>query len=160
MMRYIFQLISSCMSITTLLGSILFAAPENIPEVTTSIKFERLEYKEYTKRAQERINSLRETIYLAQSVQGQAKAFVFFLFIEIESLKNPYFYVDREALSEEEKMEVDTLEREMYVLNLRAFIAARKACRRIVAAKGYGSNFLRVYYEKQLNQLTAGSVPL
>lgn len=152
-MRHIFRLIPSCVSITILFGSILLATPENNSEVTVSNKIERLEYRGYTKRAQERIISLRETISLAESTHGQVEAYALFLYMKIESQQTSYFYVDREALSEEEKMEVDTLEREMNELNLRAFIALEKACERIVAAKGYGSNFLRLYFEEKLNEL-------
>lgn len=156
-MSSIFRLISSCVSITILFGSILLAAQENNSEVTVSNKIERLEYRGYTKRAQERIISLRETISLAESTHGQVEAYALFLYMKIGSQQTPYFYVDREALSEEEKMGVDTLEREMKELNLRAFIALKKACERIVEAKGYGSNFLRVYYEEKLNELKSAT---
>ena len=147
------------MGITILIGPILLAAPENNSEVAVSEKIVKLECREYTTQAQERIKSLRETISLAESTHGQAEAYALFMHMKNESQQSPYFYVDKEALSEEEKLEVDTLEREMNELNLKAFIALKKACERIVEAKGYGSSFLRTYYEEKLNELKR-AIPL
>lgn len=147
-------LVSGCVSITLLIGSILLAAPENNSEVTPSIKCEILDYNEYTEQARDRIIDLRKTIYLAKNTHEHVDAYVLFLFMK--SQKNTYFNVDRESLSEEEKMEVEALGREMFALNLRAFVALKKACERIVAAKGYGSSLLHAYYEEKLNELKRG----
>lgn len=151
-MRFVWRYV--CVAVLASIMLIVFLAPENYAGASEATKIEVVGYSEYTKWAQDRIGALRETIAMAKKAQGKEEAYALFTYMEKGSQQSPDFYVNREELSEEELMEVDALEKEMKSFNLLAFIALKKACERIVEAKGYGNHFLHEYYEEKLNELS------
>lgn len=129
------------------------ASEDGTTEAVTTVKVEKLSYDDYVKRANERIAGLRESIALAENVHGQVQAYALFLHAKTQEYNSSYFYFNGDALDDEKKLQIDKLEWKMRVLNIKAFIASKKACQRVVEAEGFGDQFLFTYYREKLDEL-------
>ena len=68
-----------------------------------------------------------------------------------------FFIIDISSLSTKQKNEILLLQTEMKVLNHTAFVSAKKACKRIIDAGGYGNGYVLDYFKQRYAELSDGT---
>ena len=117
--------------------------------------YQIVDYEDYIEKSQQRINKLKKTAELADKICNESDAVEFIRFMDKEVKKN--FIIDISSLSPKQKNEILLLQKEMKVLNHTAFVSAKKACKRIIDAGGYGNGYVLDYFKQRYAELSDGT---